>query len=245
MSILKFPVVMLQALAIAGLGVLLVSGNSIDFMLTLGMYFAFRCIGNDVIYHRLICHRAWQAPTWVWIVGNIIATLGGQGSAIVWCANHLQHHAHSDKEKDPHSPWTKSIWQVMLVPMNPRLDLRYSSPYFKNTLLVWFHRNYWNIHATYVMLLLTFYPFGVITLYLAPIAVNWFFSGLINVLGHSNVEVDEKTQDHSANNWTLNLVTFGGGYHYNHHASPQNPKFGTHWYQFDIAYWIILLCRIK
>lgn len=245
MSMLKFPVVMLQTAAMAGLVLLPWFGSNLDLVLALGMYFLFRAVGNDMTYHRLICHRAWTAPRWAWIIGNVVATLGGQGSAIVWCANHLQHHAHSDKEKDPHSPWTKTIWQVMFMPMNSRLDLRYSSPYFKNTLLVWFHRNYWNIHATYVMLLFTIYPFGVISLYLAPMAINWFFSGLINTVGHSNTETDAKTKDHSTNNWLLNLVTFGGGYHYNHHVDPQNPRFGKLWYQIDVVYWMIRLCQTK
>jgi fatty-acid desaturase len=48
-----------------------------------------------------------------------------------------------------------------------------------------------------------------------------------------------KTRDDSRNSWWVALLTFGEGWHNNHHAHPVSARHGLAWYEFDIS-WITL-----
>ena len=45
------------------------------------------------------------------------------------------------------------------------------------------------------------------------------------------------TRDDSRNNWWVALITFGEGWHNNHHAHPTSARHGLAWYEFDPS-WI-------
>ena len=45
------------------------------------------------------------------------------------------------------------------------------------------------------------------------------------------------TRDDSRNSWWVALLTFGEGWHNNHHAHPTSARHGLAWYEFDIS-WI-------
>jgi stearoyl-CoA desaturase (delta-9 desaturase) len=47
------------------------------------------------------------------------------------------------------------------------------------------------------------------------------------------------TKDDSRNSWWVALLTFGEGWHNNHHAHPTSARHGLAWYEFDIS-WITL-----
>ena len=47
------------------------------------------------------------------------------------------------------------------------------------------------------------------------------------------------TRDDSRNSWWVALLTFGEGWHNNHHAHPVSARHGLAWYEFDIS-WITL-----
>jgi stearoyl-CoA desaturase (delta-9 desaturase) len=44
------------------------------------------------------------------------------------------------------------------------------------------------------------------------------------------------TRDDSTNNWWVSLLTFGEGWHNNHHAHPVSMRHGLTWYEVDITY---------
>jgi stearoyl-CoA desaturase (Delta-9 desaturase) len=48
-----------------------------------------------------------------------------------------------------------------------------------------------------------------------------------------------QSADHSANNPAVALISFGEGWHNNHHAFPTSARHGLHWYQFDLS-WILI-----
>jgi stearoyl-CoA desaturase (delta-9 desaturase) len=45
------------------------------------------------------------------------------------------------------------------------------------------------------------------------------------------------TSDDSRNNWWVALLTFGEGWHNNHHAHPTAARHGLAWYEIDINWW--------
>jgi fatty-acid desaturase len=57
----------------------------------------------------------------------------------------------------------------------------------------------------------------------------------------------EEAGDDSRNNWWVALVTFGEGWHNNHHACPTAYSHGQRWYQIDKSAWcinIMALCGL-
>jgi fatty-acid desaturase len=52
-----------------------------------------------------------------------------------------------------------------------------------------------------------------------------------------------KTRDTSTNNWWVALVSFGDGWHNNHHAYPVSARHGLKWYEIDLNYYTIWIFR--
>ncbi|HEX4654522.1 MAG TPA: acyl-CoA desaturase, partial [Mycobacteriales bacterium] len=77
--------------------------------------------GITVGYHRYFTHGSFKAPRPVRIALAVAGSLAIEGPVIRWVADHRRHHAYSDKEGDPHSPWrygndlrslTKGLWHA-------------------------------------------------------------------------------------------------------------------------------------
>src|ERR1041384_4392322 len=61
-------------------------------------------LGVTVGYHRMLTHRAFQTHRATRYVFAVLGSMAIQGPVIEWVADHRKHHAHTDKEGDPHSP---------------------------------------------------------------------------------------------------------------------------------------------
>ena len=66
-------------------------------------------MGITVGFHRMLTHRSFEAKPWVKRLLLIAGTLAVEGDAMTWASTHIQHHAHSDGEDDPHSP-LQGLW---------------------------------------------------------------------------------------------------------------------------------------
>src|SRR5437867_1954078 len=75
----------------------------IDLGILAGMYLV-TALGVTIGYHRLLTHRAFQAPAPVRYVLAALGSMSVQGPVIDWVADHRKHHAHADADGDPHSP---------------------------------------------------------------------------------------------------------------------------------------------
>jgi fatty-acid desaturase len=52
------------------------------------------------------------------------------------------------------------------------------------------------------------------------------------------------TGDTSRNSFWVALLTFGEGWHNNHHARPQSSRHGLAWYEFDFNWYTIVALRV-
>ena len=68
-------------------------------------FYTIGCLGITVGYHRYFTHKSFKAQPWLRVTLAITGSLAIQGSVVHWVADHRRHHAFSDKEGDPHSPW--------------------------------------------------------------------------------------------------------------------------------------------
>ncbi|HET7304975.1 MAG TPA: acyl-CoA desaturase, partial [Segeticoccus sp.] len=61
--------------------------------------------GVTVGFHRHFTHGSFKAPRWLRVSMAVAGSLAIEGPVIRWVADHRKHHAFSDREGDPHSPW--------------------------------------------------------------------------------------------------------------------------------------------
>ena len=66
--------------------------------------YVFCGFGITIGFHRMLTHSAFEAVKPLKAGLLIFGSMAVQGSAITWAVDHRTHHAHSDKEGDPHSP---------------------------------------------------------------------------------------------------------------------------------------------
>lgn len=228
-------------MAFFSLPLFFIFSNTIDYILAFIVYFLMAGLGQAITYHRLLSHKSFTAPRWFFLCGNLFTTFAGVGSGLGWAANHLKHHRFSDMEKDTHSPHYQSKWQIWTSSMASEVDMKYAASLIKNETLIWFHENYWKIHGTYLALLLGFYPFGVISMYLAPASITWLITCSVNIYCHIYGYRNFDTKDKSTNNLLIGYVTTGEGWHNNHHKYPGSYTTQIKWWEIDPLGWIIKL----
>ncbi len=197
--------------------------------------------GIGMGYHRLLTHRGYKTPRWMEYLLTICATLTLEGGPIFWVAIHRQHHQNTDKEGDPHSPgegglWAHVGWLVTgrtmhndaanLLPYVP--DLR------KDKFHVWISRWHWVPITTLGLLLLVLggWPYlfwGIFFRTVLGLHSTWLVNSATHMWGSRRFA----TTDTSRNSFWVALLTFGEGWHNNHHAHPQSSRHGLAWYEFD------------
>jgi stearoyl-CoA desaturase (delta-9 desaturase) len=202
-------------------------------------------LGVGMGYHRLLTHRGYKTPKLVEYFLTICGTLSLEGGAINWVVTHRIHHAHTDHEGDPHSPrdgrwWAHMGWILMgTAQQHDKATLaRYAPDLMKDKVHVWFNRLYW------VPLVLL----GIALLFLGGwkmlmwgtflrVTFNLHATWLVNSATHLWGTRRFETKDDSTNNWWVALLTFGEGWHNNHHAHPTAARHGLAWYEIDLNWW--------
>ena len=66
---------------------------------------------------------------------------------------------------------------------------------------------------------------------------TWLVNSASHMWGYRNYE----TTDDSRNNWWVAAVTYGEGWHNNHHAYPTMARHGHKWWEFDVTFLTIRL----
>jgi fatty-acid desaturase len=202
-------------------------------------------LGVSMGYHRLHTHRSYRVPKALEYFFAVCGTLTLQGGPIFWAATHRLHHQKSDQPGDPHSPvdgawWSHIGWIVFSERNNTenKMVSRYAPDLSKDRFYLWLNVYHWVPLAVLSVLLLVL---GGMPLVLWAIAFRIVFglhsTWLVNSATHMWGGRRFATRDDSRNIWWVALLTFGEGWHNNHHAHPTSARHGLAWYEFDPS-WI-------
>jgi stearoyl-CoA desaturase (delta-9 desaturase) len=181
--------------------------------------------------------------------------MSGEGSALTWVANHRKHHALSDKDGDPHSPrdgglWSHILWFCPNYGRKYEDDIvdRYAPDLQKDKGLVFLHKTFifWHIAMGAALLSIgwigwdrytgiSFLVWGMFVRMVYVFHVTWFVNSATHMWGYRNYE----TSDDSRNLWWVGLLSFGEGWHNNHHAYQRMAAHGHKWWEIDMTYWAI------
>ena len=230
--------------------------------LTAGFY-VLTVLGVTVGFHRLYSHRAFATGRAVRAALGIAGSMSAQGPLLFWVATHRRHHAHSDQQGDPHSPQVRAgrpggalrgLWFAHIGWMfdhEPEDWSRHARDVLRDPTAFWVTRWYlgWvllGIALPAVLAGLAERSFqaaamgalwaGLVRMFLVHHA-TWSVNSLCHVLGGRPFA----TRDHSRNNAMVALLTFGEGWHNNHHAFPRSARHGLLSWQPDPSYWLIRL----
>jgi stearoyl-CoA desaturase (delta-9 desaturase) len=69
---------------------------------------------------------------------------------------------------------------------------------------------------------------------------TWLVNSATHLWGSRRFQTD----DDSRNSWWVALLTFGEGWHNNHHAYPPVAKHGLAWYEVDMNWWGIRFLEV-
>lgn len=227
-------------------------------LITLATLFM-RVFGLTAFYHRYFSHRSFKTSRWFQFVGAVLGAAALQRGPLWWAAHHRSHHRDADTRRDPHSPlhqgffWSHMGWFMTRehVATNERLvrdwarypELRFLDRYeqvvplaFASTLLgigaalaVWAP----GLETTAWQVLVWSFFVSTVVLYHVTFAVN--------SVAHRWGSRPFVTEDESRNNFLLALVTFGEGWHNNHHRYPVSARQGFRWWQIDITFYILVI----
>jgi len=204
-------------------------------------------LGISMGYHRLHTHRSYKVPTALEYFFAVCGTLTLEGGPIFWVATHRLHHQNSDQAGDPHSPrdggwWAHAGWILLgeTKHNNTRLMSKYAPDLAKDRFYVWLNNYHWiPIVVLGVLLLaiggLPMILWGVCFRVVFGLHATWLVNSATHMWGSRRFH----TRDDSRNNWWVALLTFGEGWHNNHHAHPTSARHGLAWYEFDPT-WITL-----
>jgi fatty-acid desaturase len=200
--------------------------------------------GISLGYHRLHTHRGYKCPLWMEYFFALCGTLTLEGGPIFWVATHRIHHQKSDQPGDPHSPREGAFWAHMgwIVLGEARHNAtkamsKYAPDLAKHKFYIWLNNWHW------IPLVVTGVALGlwgglpmVLWAVFFRVVVGLHATWLVNSATHMFGSRRFATRDDSRNNWWVALLTFGEGWHNNHHAHPVSARHGLAWYEFDISY---------
>ena len=208
-------------------------------------------LGIGMAYHRLLTHRGFKTPKWVEYFLTVCATLALEGGPIFWVATHRIHHQFSDQEGDPHSPidgkwWAHTGWILMGKSMHHDSTTlaRYVPDLAKDKFHVWITKYH---YVPQVILGIVLFAVGGLPWLLWGTFFRTVFllhaTWLVNSATHSWGSRRFATRDLSTNSWWVALLTFGEGWHNNHHAHPTSASHGFTWYEIDTNWYGIWILK--
>ncbi|HSE30038.1 MAG TPA: fatty acid desaturase [Pyrinomonadaceae bacterium] len=209
------------------------------------LYWIAGSLGIGMGFHRLITHRGYKVPKLVEYFLVTCGTLALEGGPIQWVATHRIHHAHTDRIGDPHTPrdggwWAHIGWILRGTAQDhDRATIeRYASDLLKDRYYVLLNRFFFVPQVVLGVGLLAFggwsvLLWGIFLRLVLALHATWLVNSATHLWGRTRFE----TGDDSRNSWWVALLTFGEGWHNNHHAYPTSARHGLSWYELDFN-WI-------
>ncbi len=219
------------------------------FWICVGLHWITVGLGITLGYHRLLAHRSFTVPKWLEYVLAVCGALAAQGGPMKWVATHRVHHAFSDRPQDPHSPtrgfwWAHIVWLLAYdeVLDHPTKHWRYVPELARDPIYrVISTTNIWQQVILGLLLFLlggwSFVLWGMMVRTVFAWHCTWLVNSAAHIWGYRRYATGER----STNNWWVALLTYGEGWHNNHHAYLFSAAHGLRWWELDVTYLTIRL----
>lgn len=206
-------------------------------------------LGVGLGYHRLLTHRSFKTPKWLEYTLTMFGGMAIQDEAPKWVATHRIHHQFTETDADPHSTrpgfwWAHMEWILKGTAQDhdEATLKRYVPDLLRDEFHVLLARFYYvPLIVSGVILFLIGGWSMVLWGVFVRVVFGWHSTWLVNSATHFWGKRRFETKDDSTNNWIIALLTFGEGWHNNHHAQPSSARHGLKWYEFDMNWLTISL----
>ncbi len=219
-------------------------------------FYALRMFAITAFYHRYFSHRSFQTSRFMQFLFALLGSTAVQRGPLWWAAHHRAHHQHADSEGDTHSPregfwWSHVGWVLANGNFRTRMDLVPDLMRFPEL-------RFLDRFDSVIPLLLipALFALGELLHGLAPeLGTNgwqmvvygfcistvllYHLTFSINSVAHRFGSRRFETNDQSRNNAVLALLTFGEGWHNNHHRSPASTRQGLRWWEVDMSWYLL------
>ncbi|MBY8851419.1 acyl-CoA desaturase [Saccharothrix sp. MB29] len=221
------------------------------------VFYTVSTLGVTVGYHRYFTHGAFKAKRGLRVTLAIAGGLAAQGPVIGWVADHRRHHAFSDREGDPHSPWlfgtspsalARGFWHAHMGWLfgrdttnvdrfAPDLEADDDIRAVDRLFPLWVALSV----AAPALLggLITMSWWGALTAFLwaglARISFQHHVTWSVNSICHMIGDRPFASRDRSANFWPLAILSMGESWHNSHHADPTCARHGVDRGQVDVS----------
>lgn len=208
-------------------------------------------LGISLGFHRLATHRSFKVPKWLEYFLILCGTLACQGGVKGWVGYHRMHHLYADRAGDPHDStqgfwWSHIGWLMHETPRGSKLRPFYrdiaDDPFYQ-----FCHKHYIGLQVVLALILyalggMPFVVWGIFVRLFVGFHSTCFVNSACHKFGYRNSEVG----DRSTNCWWVAVLTFGEGWHNNHHAHQSSAQFGWRWWEIDLIWLTIrLLEKLK
>ena len=232
-----------------------VSGVAVAVCLAL---YGVRMFGITGGYHRYFSHRTYQTSRTFQFLLALLGCTSAQKGPIWWASHHRYHHRYSDTQHDVHSPTISGIyhahvgWVISTRYNHTETDLVKDLSKFPELRLL----GQWYIVPPILLAGATFYlGVGLNSVFPAlgtsgPQMLVWGFFISTVLLYHGTFCINSfthligkrrfDTADDSRNHWLLALITFGEGWHNNHHRYQASERQGMYWWEIDVTHYVLV-----
>ena len=224
--------------------------------------FAVINVGIGMAMHRHFSHKSFDTYPAIRYVLGAFASMACEGSILKWAADHRRHHAQADHCGDLHSPhidghchdvstW-KGMWNghIGWIFDDATSDMSvYGQGLTDDPVVMFYDRTRWFWYAASVFIFpgLYGYAFGGVEHMISSILFGGFVRTFfflncvmgVNSVGHRWGSERYPQDNHSKNNFWLALLTFGDGFHNNHHYFPRAAMAGHRWWEIDVNGYLI------
>jgi stearoyl-CoA desaturase (delta-9 desaturase) len=218
-----------------------------NILLMLISFYVLNILGIWMTLHRYYSHKSFELnPVLHWLF-SAIALLAGRGSVLGWVYLHRLHHAYSDEEKDPHSPYNlgyKLFGFGHMKKQEGEMKIFLVKELMTPAQLF--------IHKWYMLLLLpVVVVVGIIDLeflywsWIVPAMLIQLSTSNFNYFGHTHGYRNYETKDQSRNNAWLWPIILGEAWHNNHHSDAKNYSTRHKFWEIDPLAWLIKLVEVK
>ncbi|GIE94900.1 acyl-CoA desaturase [Paractinoplanes rishiriensis] len=205
--------------------------------------------GVTVGFHRYLTHGSFKANRPLRLVLAVAGSLAVEGPPTEWVADHRRHHAFTDREGDPHSPWRYGTGVRALAKglfyahcgwfFNKEVTnkARFAPDLLADRGIRIVDRLFLPLFA--VSLLLPALIGGLVTSSWTGALTGFFWAGLVrmallhhvtwsvNSICHVVGERPFNSKDKATNFWPLAILSFGESWHNSHHADPTGARHGV------------------
>lgn len=243
---------------LACLGVIWVGVSRVA-LLAAVLSYGVRMFAITGFYHRYFSHRTFRTSRAMQLVFAVLGASCAQRGPLWWAAHHRRHHQHADNPGDPHSPrlhglfWSHMGW--FLTNEAFHTDFKRIPDLSRYPELRWLDR--FDVVVPFVFATALFFlgvllghPLGtggwqmLVWGFFIPTVVLFHITVTINSLAHRFGTRRFPTADDSRNNVWLALLTFGEGWHNNHHFFPGSVRQGFRWWELDLTYYGLRLMAL-